>query len=703
MPGQCCESGRTQSAYLLGSNGSTAAGALAGLQVSAVDAILWIGGGEGQEEQPADQVLLYEAEQRRRELIFRVVAGATVLAAVVLTLVVMAVWRRVSRVAARHATSPWQLLRMVVARPLRHAWRLVHGLVDPRRWRRRLRRRRERTVSGSTWAEQESKAREAWAKSLLKAAESWVPLRGRKSGVARDGGAVTPLTRRILQAANADWRTQPLKGDLLEPGSSPAQLTALLMRLEFELPHFTALFDRYAVAGGAVAEIRLDGWCAFQREEQGCTNVDAARASFLAATGSADEGLGRLQFCQLLLAPSNSASDPAVLGARDGSAPLCHYWIASSHNSYLVGHQLTGYADESWFRRQLLQGARSLEIDCWDGPRDRHGHGQPVVTHGNTLVNRISFAAVARAIAETAFVVSKAPVLLSLEMHCSEKQQARLHELLHQHLGRRLVRASEVEVAAEAMLTLQALQGRVLVQAKLPSQGRASTAFQAAYFTSACRASARASSARPRTPDARLFTPDRSPRLRALVGRDSTAGRDSFVDEEETQMVDDAALSKARRGRPSGVRRVTEARLQRDVSMLKTPIAHFLAEGPVGGGAVGGGAGGGAAYRSQTARMQVTPPSLQVTSISETRLLALTAGTEAARAREVAAMQRRTAERHARGYPAALRIASDNADPLSQWALGVQQVCAVPPTALHPVLSGGPDPTRHARPPSAPP
>ena len=142
MPGQCCESGRTQSAYLLGSNGSTAAGALAGLQVSAVDAILWIGGGEGQEEQPADQVLLYEAEQRRRELIFRVVAGATVLAAVVLTLVVMAVWRRVSRVAARHATSPWQLLRMVVARPLRHAWRLVHGLVDPRRWRRRLRRRR---------------------------------------------------------------------------------------------------------------------------------------------------------------------------------------------------------------------------------------------------------------------------------------------------------------------------------------------------------------------------------------------------------------------------------------------------------------------------------------------------------------------------------------------------------------------------------
>ena len=101
----------------------------------------------------------------------------------------------------------------------------------------------------------------------------------------------------------------------------------------------------------------------------------------------------------------------------------------------------------------------------------------------------------ARAIAETAFVVSKAPVLLSLEMHCSEKQQARLHELLHQHLGRRLVRASEVEVAAEAMLTLQALQGRVLVQAKLPSQGRASTAFQAALFTSACRASARASSA----------------------------------------------------------------------------------------------------------------------------------------------------------------------------------------------------------------
>ena len=47
------------------------------------------------------------------------------------------------------------------------------------------------------------------------------------------------------------------------------------------------------------------------------------------------------------------------------------------------------------------------------------------VTHGNTLVNRISFKSVMQAIADTAFVTSVYPVILSLEMHCSPEATAR--------------------------------------------------------------------------------------------------------------------------------------------------------------------------------------------------------------------------------------------------------------------------------------
>ena len=63
---------------------------------------------------------------------------------------------------------------------------------------------------------------------------------------------------------------------------------------------------------------------------------------------------------------------------------------------------------------------RSLEIDCWDGLQ-----GDPVVTHGRTLCTKVPFAAVAKAIGETAFIASPFPIFLSLEMHCNPKQQVR--------------------------------------------------------------------------------------------------------------------------------------------------------------------------------------------------------------------------------------------------------------------------------------
>ena len=261
-----------------------------------------------------------------------------------------------------------------------------------------------------------------------------------------------------------------------------------------------------------------EGWLRFQRVDQDEHNTVEQLKLFRAATrtlvrpnadssssadlpdGGGGGSLTFVEFVKLLLSPANRALDPAALLPEEGhaDAPLTHFWIATSHNSYAVGHQLTGYADEAMYRRLLLQGCRSLEIDCWNGRR-----GEPVVTHGNTLVNKISFASVAKAVRETAFITSQAPVILSLEMHCGAKQQARIAELLKKELGALLLTADELEGLFEAQspaareidgrgesarisarrlarhvgehpseraLPLKALQGRVLVKSKLVPQ-----------------------------------------------------------------------------------------------------------------------------------------------------------------------------------------------------------------------------------------
>lgn len=67
-----------------------------------------------------------------------------------------------------------------------------------------------------------------------------------------------------------------------------------------------------------------------------------------------------------------------------------------------------------------------VSVDCWDGP-----DGEPIIYHGYTLTTKILFRdVIADAIKPNAFYMSEYPVILSIENHCSEKQQ----EILAKHL-----------------------------------------------------------------------------------------------------------------------------------------------------------------------------------------------------------------------------------------------------------------------------
>uniref|UniRef100_A0A4W4HAF9 Phosphoinositide phospholipase C n=2 Tax=Electrophorus electricus TaxID=8005 RepID=A0A4W4HAF9_ELEEL len=222
------------------------------------------------------------------------------------------------------------------------------------------------------------------------------------------------------------------------------------------------IYEEYAKTNGLMSAFNLLEFLSKEQKEE----VDLAHAVQLIEKYELDEAEKQLMtkdgFLMYLHQPEGLIMKPSHKGVyQDMTQPLNHYFISSSHNTYLLEDQIKGPSSTEAYIRSLMKSCRCLELDVWDG-----SDGEPVIYHGYTLTSKILFKDVIKAIKEYAFKTSNYPVILSLETHCSVDQQ----KLMAQHMTTILEDALITKPLGDHMPmelpSPEELKGRFLVKGK---------------------------------------------------------------------------------------------------------------------------------------------------------------------------------------------------------------------------------------------
>ncbi|XP_045337225.1 1-phosphatidylinositol 4,5-bisphosphate phosphodiesterase delta-4 isoform X5 [Leopardus geoffroyi] len=286
----------------------------------------------------------------------------------------------------------------------------------------------------------------------------------------QDGRMSFPEVQRLLHLMNVEMDQEYAlqlfqAADISQSGTLEGEEFVEFYKALTKRPEVQEVFENFSADG---QKLTLLEFVDFLREEQ----KEGERASDLALelidryepsdSGKVRHVLSLDGFLSYLCSKDGDVFNPACLPIyQDMTQPLNHYYINSSHNTYLVGDQLCGQSSVEGYIRALKRGCRCVEVDIWDGPS-----GEPIVYHGHTLTSRIPFKDVVATVAQYAFQTSDYPVILSLENHCTWEQQQVMALHLTEILGEQLLSTTLDGLLPTQLPSPEELRRKILVKGK---------------------------------------------------------------------------------------------------------------------------------------------------------------------------------------------------------------------------------------------
>ncbi|XP_028175500.1 1-phosphatidylinositol 4,5-bisphosphate phosphodiesterase isoform X1 [Ostrinia furnacalis] len=297
---------------------------------------------------------------------------------------------------------------------------------------------------------------------------------------------------KVVARTFASGKTEKLVYQCLSELGLPAGKNEAMEKEAFTFDKFYALYHKIcprndieelfrSITQGKSDRINLDQFVNFMNEKQRDPRLneilyplyDEKRAAEIITTyeqneeAKNDKCLTKDGLIRYLMSDENA---PVFLDRLDNymdmDQPLAHYYINSSHNTYLSGRQFGGKSSVEMYRQVLLAGCRCVELDCWDGKGEDE---EPIITHGMAMCTDILFKDVIYALRDTAFVTSDYPVILSFENHCCKAQQYKLAKYCDEILGDLLLKEALPDHPLEPGVPLpppSSLKRKILIKNK---------------------------------------------------------------------------------------------------------------------------------------------------------------------------------------------------------------------------------------------